>query len=406
MPTITSSDPAPPISFDDTAIAFASRSDGELRQMYGLFAMMNSNFAVRTGGSLVNAALSWGVPGTKWMVKQTVFRQFCGGETIQECRPVIEELAKYGIGTILDYSVEGEGDERAFDATRQEILATVAMAKAAGPAKIPFSVFKVTGLTDTDLLTRAQSGKPLTEEQQAALDRGLARVDAICRAAHEAGVRVFIDAEESWLQETIDRWALDMMRRYNRERAIVYNTYQLYRHDRLAALQADVAQAQAGPPAAHFHVGAKLVRGAYLEKETRRAQQQGYANPMNPTKQATDDLYDESLRFCLAHIARVAICAGTHNEASSRLCTALMHQHGLAPADDRVYFAQLYGMSDNLSYNLAAAGYRVAKYVPYGPVESVMPYLLRRANENTAIAGQSSREFLLIQKEMRRRRGK
>ena len=397
-------DPAPPISFDNTTIAFASRSNAELRRMYGLFAMMNSNFAVRTGGSIVNGALRLGIPGTKWMVKQTVFQQFCGGETIEECRPVIEELAKYGIGTILDYSVEGEGDERAFDATRQEIIATVAMAAVAGPAKIPFSVFKVTGLADTELLARAQSGKPLTQDQQAALDRSLARVDAICKAAHDAGVRVFVDAEETWIQETIDRWALEMMRRYNRQRAIVYNTYQLYRHDRLIALQADVAQAEAGAESARFHLGAKLVRGAYLEKETRRAQQQGYANPMNPTKQATDDLYDASVRFCLEHIERVAICVGTHNEASSRLTTELMHQHGLAPHDERVYFAQLYGMSDNLSYNLAAAGYCVAKYVPYGPVEAVMPYLLRRANENTAIAGQSSREFLLIQKELRRRR--
>ena len=397
-------DPAPIISFDDTAIAFASRSDAELRRMYGLFAMMNSNFLVRTGGSVVNGALNVGIPGTKWLVKQTVFRQFCGGETIQECRPVIEKLAASGIGTILDYSVEGEGNEASFDATTREILATVAMAKAAGPDKIPFSVFKVTGLTDTELLARAQSGKPLTQEQQATLDRGLARVDAICKAAHNAGVRVFIDAEESWIQEPIDQWALEMMRRYNRQRAIVYNTYQLYRHDRLAALQADVAQAEAGSEAARFHIGAKLVRGAYLEKETRRAQQLGYANPMNPSKQATDDLYDEALRYCVVRLNRVAICVGTHNEASSRLTTELMRQHTVAPADERVYFAQLYGMSDNLSYNLAAAGYRVAKYVPYGPVEAVMPYLLRRANENTAIAGQTSREFQLIQKEMRRRK--
>jgi proline dehydrogenase len=380
VPTTTR--PAPQIAFDDTAIAFAARSTVELRRMYGLFAMMNSNFVVKTGGSVVNSALHWGIPGAKWMVKQTVFRQFCGGETIQECRPVIEELAKFNIGTILDYSVEGEGNEAAYDATAREILATVAMAKAVGPAKIPFSVFKVTGLADTELLARAQTDAALSAAQQTALDRGLARVDAICKAAFEAGVRVFVDAEESWIQTTIDRWALDMMRRYNRQRAIVYNTYQLYRHDRLAAFQADVAVGETE----NFHVGAKLVRGAYLEKETRRAKQMGYANPMNPTKQATDDLYDASLRFALAHVARVAICAGTHNEASSRLCTELMHQHG-----------------DNLSYNLASAGYCVAKYVPYGPVDAVMPYLLRRANENTAIAGQSSREFLLIQKELRRR---
>lgn len=390
---------APPVSFDDTAIAFASRSSAELRRMYGLFAMMNSNFAVRTGGGLANWGLSVGIPGSKWLVKQTVFRQFCGGENIQECRPVIEELARYGIGTILDYSVEGEGSERAFDGTTQEILATVQMAATSG-GKIPFSVFKVTGLADSDLLARAQSGKPLTQDQQTTLDRGLARVDAICQRAHELGVRVFIDAEESWLQETIDRWALEMMRRYNRERALIYNTYQLYRHDRLTALKADYQQGVAG----NFHIGAKLVRGAYLEKETRRAEKMGYPNPMNPSKPATDELYDASLRFSIEHIARLAICAGTHNEASSLLLTQLMREHRIAPSDERVYFAQLYGMSDNLSYNLANAGYRVAKYVPYGPVEAVMPYLLRRANENTAIAGQSSREFLLIQKEMARRR--
>ncbi len=400
VPAAPATNPASSVSFDDTAIAFAARTDAELRRMYGLFAMMNSNLAVRLGGKLLNGALNIGIPGTKWMVKQTAFRQFCGGETIEECRPVIEELGRYHIGTILDYSVEGEGDDRAFDATAQEILATVKMAAQMGADKIPFSVFKVTGLANTDLLARAQSGKPVTQDQQAALDRGMARVDAICKAAHAAGVRVFVDAEETWIQETIDRWALEMMRRYNRERVIVYNTYQLYRHDRLDALKADVTQAETSG----FHVGAKLVRGAYLEKETRRAAQMGYVNPMNPTKQATDDLYDNSLRYSIAQLSRMAICVGTHNEDSSRLTTELMRQNHIAPSDDRVYFAQLYGMSDNLSYNLAAAGYRVAKYVPYGPVESVMPYLLRRANENTAIAGQSSREFLLIQKEMRRRK--
>lgn len=368
--------------------------------MYALFATMNSNLAVKTGGALLKGALKLGLPGTKWMVKQTVFRQFCGGETIAECRPVIAELARYGIGTILDYSVEGEGGASAWDHTRDEILATVEMAAREGEARIPFSVFKVTGLADTDLLTRQQASKPLTEAQRATLNQGFERVDAICRRAHELGVRVFIDAEESWLQDPIDQWALEMMRRYNQQRALIYNTYQLYRHDRLAALRADLVQARAGG----FHVGAKLVRGAYLEKETRRAEQQGYANPMNPSKQATDTLYDEALRFSVENLDRLAICAGTHNEASSLLLTDLMRQRGIAPGDARVYFAQLYGMSDNLSYNLANAGYRVAKYVPYGPVESVMPYLLRRADENTAIAGQSSREFLLIQRELNRRR--
>ncbi len=399
-PSSASGSPAGPLSFENTEVAFASKSDSELRQMYALFATMNSNVAVKAGGALLRGAFRLGLPGTKWAVRQTVFKQFCGGETIQQCRPVIAELARFGIGTILDYSVEGEGDEASFDRTQREISATVEMAAQAGERQIPFSVFKVTGLADSELLARAQSGKPLTQDQQAALDRGLARTDAICRRAHELGVRVFIDAEESWMQETIDQWALEMMRRYNREKVLIYNTYQLYRHDRLAAFQADHAQATAGG----FHVGAKLVRGAYLEKETRRAEKQGYANPMNPSKAATDQLYDDALRFSVEHLDRLAICAGTHNEASSKLLTELMHQHNIAPDDARIYFAQLYGMSDNLSYNLANGGYRVAKYVPYGPVEAVMPYLLRRADENTAIAGQSSREFLLIQRELNRRR--
>jgi proline dehydrogenase len=215
-------------------------------------------------------------------------------------------------------------------------------------------------------------------------------------------VRVFVDAEESWFQETIDTLAYEMMAKYNRESAIVWNTYQLYRHDRLEAIQ----QAYADAKRDGYFLGGKLVRGAYMEKESRTAVQRGYQNPINPTKEATDQLYNESLRYCVSHVDRISICAGTHNEASSLLLTELMQEHNLQPQDTRIWFAQLYGMSDNLSYNLANAGYNTAKYVPYGPVEAVMPYLLRRADENTAIAGQSSREFSLIQREMARRKAK
>lgn len=391
---------APPVSFDDTAVAFAPKSDAELRKMYALFAAMNSNSLVKTGGGLMKAALKWSLPGTKFLIKKSIFSQFCGGETIRECIPVIEELGRYNIGTILDYSVEGEGDDKSFDRTRDEILATLDLAHRS--THIPFSVFKVTGLADSALLEKVQAGQPLSEAEQARYDRAHARVDAICQRAHQYGVRVFVDAEESWFQTTIDNLAYEMMRRYNRESAIVWNTYQLYRRDRLDALQQAHDDAQQG----NYYIGAKLVRGAYMEKEARVAQQRGYDNPINPTKQATDDLYDESLRYCVEHADRISICAGTHNEASSKLLTQLMHEHGLAPGDPRIWFAQLYGMSDNLSYNLAHAGYNTAKYVPYGPVDAVMPYLLRRADENTAIAGQSSREFLLIQKEIRRRQGR
>jgi proline dehydrogenase len=388
---------APPIAFDDTRVAFASKSDAKLRKMYALFASMNNGSLVKVGSGLMKTALKWNLPGTKFLIKHSIFEQFCGGETIQECRPVTDELGKYNIGTILDYSVEGEGSDQSYDATRDELLATIEEAHRS--SHIPFSVFKVTGVADVAILEKIQAGQPLTPAEQTAHTRALARVDALCARAHHYGVRLFVDAEESWFQQTIDDLTYEMMAKYNREKAIVWNTYQLYRHDRLDALKAALAVAeQAG-----YYMGAKLVRGAYMEKEARVAKQRGYPNPINPTKQATDDLYDASLRYCVEHVDRISICAGTHNEASSLLLTQLMQQAGIAPGDPRIWFAQLYGMSDNLTYNLANAGYNTAKYLPYGPVEAVMPYLLRRADENTAISGQSSREFLLIQKEIKRR---
>jgi proline dehydrogenase len=392
--------PVAPLSFDDTRIAFEAKSDTELRKMYALFAAMNNGSLVKTGGGLMKTALKFSLPGTKFLIKHSIFKQFCGGETIAECKPVIAELGRYHIGTILDYSVEGTGNDQSFDRTRDEILATIKLA--ATTPNIPFSVFKVTGLMPTVLLEKMQAGAALTETEQATFERGRQRLDALCASAHQHGVRLFVDAEESWFQQTIDDLAEAMMQRYNQERAIVWNTYQLYRHDRLEALQGAHDRAeQAG-----YYLGVKLVRGAYMEKEARTAKQRGYQNPINPSKQHTDDLYNESLRYCVAHVDRISLCAGTHNEASSLLLTQLMQEAGLAPGDERVWFAQLYGMSDNLSYNLAHAGYHTAKYVPYGPVEAVMPYLLRRADENTAISGQSSREFLLIQRELRRRQGR
>ncbi|QIL77308.1 proline dehydrogenase family protein [Hymenobacter sp. HDW8] len=390
---------APSLSFNDTAVAFASKSDAELRQMYALFAAMNNNTLVKAGGGMMKAALKWGLP-VKFLIKKTIFEQFCGGETIQECLPVIEELGRYNIGTILDYSVEGEGSDKSYDHTRDEILATIDLAHRS--THIPFSVFKVTGLADSVILEKVQAKQTLTQAEQASFERSKARVDAICARAHQYGVRVFVDAEESWFQETVDNMAYEMMAKYNRESAIVWNTYQLYRHDRLEAIE----EAYETAKREGYYLGGKLVRGAYMEKESRTAAQRGYQNPINPTKEATDQLYNEALRYCVAHVDRISICAGTHNEASSLLLTELMQEHNLRPQDTRIWFAQLYGMSDNLSYNLANAGYNTAKYVPYGPVEAVMPYLLRRADENTAIAGQSSREFSLIQREMTRRKSK
>ncbi|NDK55073.1 proline dehydrogenase family protein [Pontibacter fetidus] len=389
--------PVTNVSFDDTAVAFSSKSDAELYKMYLLFKTMNNNTLVKVGGKLLNTAINLHLP-VKFIIKPTVFSHFCGGETIEESERAIKELSAYNIGTILDYSVEGEGNEQSFDATMNELLRTVE--KARGNKAIPFSVFKVTGLIDIKLLEKVQSGATLTDAEKTAFARGRERVNTICKRCYDADVRVFVDAEESWIQDTIDNLTYEMMELYNKEKAIVYNTYQLYRHDRLDAIKRDYENAVAK----NYYLGGKLVRGAYMEKERKRASEEGYQSPINPTKNASDELFDNSVKFCVEHIDRISICAGTHNEQSCYLLMELMDKYNIARNDERVYFAQLFGMSDNLSYNLANAGYNVAKYVPYGPVREVMPYLLRRANENTAIAGQSSREFTLINKEMQRRK--
>jgi proline dehydrogenase len=388
------------VSFDNTAIAFSSRSDAELQKMYWLFASMNQNWLVGIGTGMLKTAFQWKLPFVRNLVKHTLFGHFCGGESIAECETVIHSLHQFRIGTILDYSVEGAKTEEGFEATTQEILATIAKARH-NPA-IPFSVFKVTGIADAGLLARVQKGERLTEVEKNAFVQVEGRMERICGAAHKAGVRLFVDGEETWIQDTIDKLTYAMMEQFNKQQAIVYNTYQFYRHDMLAKLK----QAYAMAEDKGYVLGIRLVRGAYMEKERREATEENRQDPIQPDKLATDRDFDEGLHFCVQHYPRIALCAGTHNEASTRLLMQLMQENGIAPSEPLVYFAQLYGMSDNLSYNLAHFGYNVAKYVPYGPVEAVMPYLFRRAAENTAISGQSSREFQLIRQEMQRRRKK
>ncbi|EMR02278.1 proline dehydrogenase family protein [Cesiribacter andamanensis] len=384
------------LAFDDTATAFAAQSDKALRKKWLVFASMNNNLLTKTGTAVLKAAFKLRLPINK-LVKHTVFEQFCGGETIEESEATVQELAHFGIKTILDYSVEGEKTEQGFDATTAEILRTVAKAK--NSPHIPFCVFKVTGIGAFELLEKVQRKEKLSAQETAAFERVRSRVDQICKATAEAGVRVFIDGEETWIQDTIDELAYDMMRKYNQQAPVVYNTYQLYRADGLRLLQDAMHMATMH----NIWLGAKLVRGAYMEKERERAQELGYPDPINPGKQATDDLYNKALKFCLDNKQRIGLCSGSHNEYSNQLLTVLMQKHSVQPTDPNFYFAQLYGMSDNLSFTLAAAGYNVVKYVPYGPVEKVMPYLFRRAQENTSVAGQSSREFTLIEKEMKRR---
>lgn len=387
-----------PVSFEDTSIAFSTQSDFKLRKTYWLFALMNKGWLVNLGTFFIKIALRLRLP-IKLLIKNTIFGQFCGGESIPDAEKTIQTLHDAHVGTILDFSVEGEETEKSFDDTTLEILRTIE--RASESSDIPFSVFKITGLASAELLEAVQVGDSLDKPQKAEFDRVLKRVDSLCRRACERNVRIFIDAEESWIQDTIDTLAYAMMDRYNHERPVVYNTYQMYRWESLEHLRRDTEEARAKG----YYLGVKLVRGAYLEKERLRAHEEEYQDPIQATKEATDRDFNAAIDYCLENRSVVSICLGTHNEYSCQYCLQQMNRMGIASGDEHIYFAQLLGMSDNISYNLASAGYNVAKYVPYGPVEAVMPYLFRRADENKSIAGQSSREFTLVSNELKRRKG-
>ncbi|UIR57740.1 proline dehydrogenase family protein [Sphingobacterium sp. SRCM116780] len=385
------------LSFDNTEIAFKSKTDKDLDRAYLLYKVIASNFLVKVGPPITNFALNIGLP-IQGIIKSTIFKQFCGGETIEGCSEAINHLGENHVGTILDYSVEGEETEAAFDATFKETLRTVVAAKT--NKYIPFSVFKPTGLGRFELFEKVNAKEVLTESEQAEYNRMYDRCDQICQACYEANVKVLIDAEHSWIQDAIDDIAREMMEKYNKEQPIVYNTYQLYRHDKLASLKADLAYANTQ----NFFIGAKIVRGAYMEIERQRAAEKGYPDPIQPTKEATDADYDAAIHFILDHLDRFGFMAGTHNEASSLLLANELDRRGIDHRSDRIFFAQLLGMSDNLTFNLSASYYNVAKYMPYGPIKAVMPYLFRRAQENTSVAGQTGRELGLIMKEKRRRK--
>jgi proline dehydrogenase len=389
----------PNISFEDTAIAFSYKSNGELRKANFIFSLVNHPWISSVATGMTKFALNLHLP-VETIIKKTAFEHFCGGENIHESERAIQKLAAYNVGTILDYSVEGEESEHDFDLTMEELLRTLDKAKTSG--NIPFSVFKVTGLASSSLLEKVQSKAVLDEDEKAAYERVRTRVDKICQRAHQYQIPVLVDAEETWIQDPIDDLAYEMMAKYNKGKAIVFNTYQLYRTASLNNFKQSFKAAENG----NYLLGAKLVRGAYMEKERERANKMGYPSPIQPDKEASDKAFNDALIFAIENLDRISIMCGSHNEKSNLFLTELMTKHNVAHNDERVWFAQLFGMSDNISFNLAKAGYRVAKYVPYGPVRSVMPYLFRRASENTSVAGQSSRELILIRKELKRRKKK
>lgn len=385
------------LNLQDIEVAFADKSDRELKRKAWLFRLLNVKFLNDVGTKLANLSLKLHLP-VKWAIKATIFRHFCGGETIEECEKTIEQLGKSNIGTILDFSVEGKSEEEDFNRTKDEVIRTIERAK--DDSHLPFAVFKVTGIAPLGTLEKVSSGVKLPEKSILKWERIRNRVDEICRYSHAVGLPIFVDAEDSWIQEAIDKLATEMMEKYNREKPIVFNTIQLYRHDRLEFLKKSHQEAQEKG----YFLAVKLVRGAYMEKERERAEEMGYESPIQPNKEATDRDYDLALKYCVENIKDIAVVCASHNEKSNKYLAELLHQYNLPNNYEKAFFAQLYGMSDNLSYNLANARYNVSKYVPYGPIADTIPYLIRRAQENTSVTGQMSRELELISKELKRRK--
>ncbi|MCE1168539.1 MAG: proline dehydrogenase family protein [Sphingobacteriia bacterium] len=386
-------------SFENTEIAFASQDNASLKRAYLLFKALSNPMLVKYGNKSAMLAFRLNLP-VKAIIKSTIYRQFVGGESIEECRPVVSRLSAAGVGSILDYSVEGKESREdmigAFNETMKSLLNA-----SENKEKIPFAVFKPTAFIPHSVLDRISVGGHLSEDDQEAIAFFRHKVEELCKTAYEKDVPILIDAEDSWYQPFIDDVVTSMMLKFNKKRAIVYNTLQMYRHDRLAWLKNSLIHAETYD----YYPGYKFVRGAYMEKERERAKRMGYNSPIQPDKSSTDRDYNAALMLAIDHIGRASIFAGSHNEESMLLLSRLIDEKGLQRNDSRIWFSQLYGMSDHISFNLAEAGYNVAKYLPYGPVKHVLPYLARRAEENTSVKGQTGRELSLISTELRRRKG-
>jgi proline dehydrogenase len=386
------------VNFQDSKIAFERKSDKQLRKMAWLFGMMSRPWLVNMGSSLTLLGLKMGLP-IKGIIKNTIFEQFCGGTSLAESLKTVKELSALGVETVLDYGAEAKESEADFDLTMSEFLKVIEFA--AENNSVEIVPIKVTGMARFDILEKLTAGKTLSSDEQKSWDNTLARFDKLCRIAKEKNTALFVDAEESWIQDAIDEVTDLMMERYNTDKVVVYNTFQMYRHDRLVYLEKSYKRAiEKG-----YMLGAKLVRGAYMEKERERAEKMGYPSPIQPDKDSTDRDYDFAVAFCVQHHEKIASCLASHNQHSTELQIDLMEKMGLEQNNPHMSFCQLYGMSDNLTFNLSKAGYRVGKYVPFGPIGDVVPYLIRRARENSSVNGEVGRELKLIQEELKRRKG-
>lgn len=384
--------------FNDTETAFRLKSDLELNRAIFLFEMINRPFMVKAGTAMTNFALKVRLP-VEGLIKKTIFNQFCGGVTEKDCMPTIEKMYSKNLHSILDYSVEGKEKEEEFEKAIERKVNIVKFV--ADKEELPFAVFKPTGIGRFEIWQKVSANASLTLEEEEEWQRVKNRVNRICEEAYKNNIRLLADAEESWMQDAADVLIEEMMFKYNRERAIIFNTLQCYRWDRLTYLKDLHGRAKEQG----FIVGAKIVRGAYFEKENERAAKMGYLSPICENKEATDVNFNGALTYCLAHIDDISVFIGSHNEVSNYLALQIMEDKGIEKNDDRVWFSQLFGMSEHISYNLAEAGYNVAKLVPFGPIKEVVPYLIRRAEENTSVKGQTSRELGLLYEERERRSG-
>jgi proline dehydrogenase len=386
------------IDFNNTEVAFSSKSNYDLNKAYVLFKTIASPWIVKMGEKLLNIALMLHIP-INWAVKPTIYSHFVGGESIESSNKAIRKLEEHNIKAILDYSVEGKEEPEDIQLAFEETLR--AIKNAGKDANIPFCVFKPTAMGRSIVLEKASIKDPnMTEKEKKEEQQFRDRIHELCKTAYESDVPILIDAEHSWFQGIIDEATNKEMAEFNKKKPIVFNTFQMYRHDRLAFLKESYQMAIDGG----YFLGAKFVRGAYMEMERERAEKKGYEDPIQPTKEATDDDYNAALKFCIDNIEKIKVFNGTHNEYSTQYMIDMMEEKGIAKDDDRCWFSQLYGMSDHISFNIGKAGYNVAKYLPYGPVKHVMPYLLRRAEENTSAQGQSGRELSLIMAEKKRRK--
>jgi proline dehydrogenase len=383
--------------FTNTKTAFSIKSDKDLKRAFFMYKMISYPFIVKMANPLIRIAAAIRFP-INWIVKPTVYAQFCGGETIRECAPVVERIKKGDVYSILDYSVEGKEEDEDINAALEETLRVIDYA--ATNDNIPFTVFKPTAFAKSAALEVLSTSDNPDEKSIQEGEKFRKRVGKLCERAHGYGIPIMIDAEDSWYQEFIDLVVMEMMAKYNKEKSIVFNTYQMYRHDRLEKLKLDHEASKKGK----FFMGAKFVRGAYMEKERERALENGYKDPIHYNKIATDHDYNLALKYTIENLKDFSVFNGTHNEESSQYMAKLMDDLKIPRDDNHCWFSQLYGMSDHISFNLAKEGFNVAKYVPYGPVKFVLPYLMRRAEENTSVKGQTSRELSLLKKELRRRK--